>query len=136
MEVEKLAEGLWRWTGQVDGRADTSLYLESGGAVVLLDPVLPPEDRERFLHALDHDVARIGGAVHIALTSKANASRAAELAERYTATVWQPDDAGPPPAGLEAVASGRDGVVLFWIPAHATLFSGSEDARIVHGSAS
>lgn len=81
MEVEQLADGLWWWTG---GDAE-SLYVESVRAISLLDPVLPPEDRERFLRALDRDVARHGGPVHVFFSAPEKRARAGVILERYDA---------------------------------------------------
>ena len=38
-----------------------SVYYEADDAVVLIDPIVPSEDRERFLDALDRDVERANG---------------------------------------------------------------------------
>jgi hypothetical protein len=132
MDVEKLDDGLWRWTGHVDGGPEVvSLYLEVETTVVLMDPVLPLEDRERFLEALDRDVARLGGAVRIALTRETLRGRARELAERYDACIWSPGDETRPPHGVEVVRRPGGDAVLFWIPAYSTLFTGDEAVRVV-----
>jgi hypothetical protein len=119
MQVAKLADGLWRWTGRAGDAELACLYVESPRAVTLVDPILPPEDRERFLHALDRDVERHGGRVEIVCTRELDVS---ELQERYAASVH--------------AASTEDVVVLgaglAWIPAHETLFVGAAaGARIV-----
>ena len=51
MEVRELAPGLWRWTGRHDEwKQDVGcVYYERGGEVCLIDPLLPPEDTDRFL---------------------------------------------------------------------------------------
>jgi hypothetical protein len=87
VRVERLAEGLWWWTGIVEGRELGSLYVESETAISLVDPVLPPEDGERFLHALDRDVERHGGPVHVFFSSPDDAPLARGLVERYGAVV-------------------------------------------------
>lgn len=88
MDVEKLAEGLWRWTGEDHaGVTATSLYVEIPSGIVLLDPVLPREAPDEFLRALDRDVARVGGTVTIVLTSEAKRAQAGDLPERYGARV-------------------------------------------------
>ncbi|MES1246727.1 MAG: hypothetical protein ABUS54_03530, partial [Actinomycetota bacterium] len=133
-EGERRDEGLWTWTGRVEGRADAlCVYLECGSVVALLDPVVPPEDPERFLRALDRDVERFGGGVRIALTETGKSDAAAELAERYGAPVWRPGDAEPLPDGLVPLRVDAARVV-FWIEAHATLFSGEVAVRVVPGS--
>ena len=52
MELDALAPGIWRW--------DDSLYVERPDAVVLIDPVVPAGEEERFFRALDRDVERLG----------------------------------------------------------------------------
>ena len=61
MDVEQLAPGLWRWDG--------SVYVETAEAIVLIDPVVPADEPERFWRALDRDVERCGVPVHVLLTS-------------------------------------------------------------------
>jgi hypothetical protein len=88
VEVDELAKGLWRWTSRVGGDDIASFYAELPSAVVLIDPIVPPEDRDRFLDALDRDVSRHGGPVVVVLSSEAMREAAIELVERYGATVF------------------------------------------------
>ena len=90
MEVDRIADGLWRWTAfHEEWKQDVGcVYCESGDAVCLIDPLVPPEDRDRFLAALDHDVERLGMPVHILVTVYWHTRSARELAERYDAEVW------------------------------------------------
>ena len=44
MEVERLADGLWRWTVD-DARC---LYHEAPNGIVLIDPLVPDDEAERF----------------------------------------------------------------------------------------
>jgi hypothetical protein len=114
VQVERLAEGLWWWTGRLEGRGDTgSLFVESEHAISLLDPVVPPEDRARFLRALDRDVERHGGPVHVFLSSTTKREPAAELIARYEAHVKRTATVDVEP--FEAA--------MFWLPAHHTLFA-------------
>lgn len=123
MEVEKLADGLWRWTGDLaDGAVAECLYLEANGGVVLFDPVVPPEDRERFLAALDRDVERIGGSVVICLTHERHRQRCLALADRYAATIWAPGAGHGLPEGVAVVATGTNGDVTFAVPEHSARF--------------
>ena len=116
MEVSRLADGLWWWTGHLEGRGDaSSLYVESRQAVSLLDPVLPPEERRRFLRALDRDVERHGGPVHVFVSTREKRELASELIERYDAELRE----GSTP-DVEMV----DGGTMFWVPAHSALFAG------------
>ena len=151
MDVTRLAEGLWRWTaphpdwtpeeGGSDGwdREVASLYLEAPDRVVLIDPLVPSDERDRFFDALDRDVERASRPVAIVLSLYDHERSAAELVERYGAELWAPAASVPRieaavthpfapgdalPGGLEALDAGRRGEVLLWIPAHGTLFTG------------
>jgi hypothetical protein len=133
VEVTQLAPGLWRWSGIEPGSGQPvgSVYLEAPDAVVLIDPIVPPEDEERFWRALDRDVARCGLPVHVLVTAPGRARSSAVIAERYAASVWdaiRPDDMLP--GGVEARAAGADEVEL-WIPSHGALVVG--DAEITLG---
>jgi hypothetical protein len=61
--------------------------------VCLIDPLLPPEDPDRFWAALDRDVARAGGDVHVLLTVFWHGRSAAEMVARYGARLWAPSRA-------------------------------------------
>lgn len=80
MNVQKLAEGLWRWTApHPDWTPDRGgpggwdrmvgcIYFEAPDAVVLVDPLAPTEgtpDAEKFWAALDRDVQRLGRPVAV-----------------------------------------------------------------------
>ena len=62
MDVQRLADGLWRWTtfypewNAVVG----CVYYEAPDAVVLIDPLVPEDEADRFWKALDRDVKRAG----------------------------------------------------------------------------
>lgn len=144
MNVQELAPGLWRWTGfhpewkEVVG----SVYLETADAIVLIDPLVAPEDADRFWAALDRDVERNGKPVHVLVTVFWHTRNTREVAERYDARVWAPtrgraaieNRAGkvtdtfrpgdPLPGGVEALATSRAAEVVFWIPEHHTLVPG------------
>jgi glyoxylase-like metal-dependent hydrolase (beta-lactamase superfamily II) len=136
--VEELAPGLWRWTavhpewtpeqGGPEGweQAVGSVYCETGGDVVLIDPIVPADEpeRDRFWRALDRDVAR-SAATHVVLTCAWHARSSAEVAARYGAAVWAPDDGTRAlPVGVEAVDAALQGEVLLWLPSHAALVAG------------
>lgn len=95
------------------------MYYEAPDAVVLIDPLVPPEDDERFRTALDRDVERLGRPVHVLVTVFWHARSAGELVGRYGGLLGE-----PPPEGVDAVPSGRAGEVLFWIPEHGALVAG------------
>jgi hypothetical protein len=77
LELSELAPGIWHW--------DDSLYVERPDAVVLIDPVVPAGDEERFFRALDRDVERLGRPVVVLLTDASLDVGA--FVERYGADV-------------------------------------------------
>jgi len=81
VDVERLAEGLWRWTTPEGG----GVYYEAPDAVVLFDPLVPGDEEEKFLAALDGDIERLGLPVSILLTDARHERSAPFLRERYRA---------------------------------------------------
>jgi hypothetical protein len=79
VELDELAPGLWRW--------DDSLYVERPDAVVLIDPMVPAGEEERFFRALDRDVERLGLPVVVLLTDRV--LDADVFVERYGAEVFR-----------------------------------------------
>lgn len=150
MEVDQIAEGLWRWTAthpdwtpDADWPADVGcVYYEAEESVVLIDPLVPEDaaERERFLRALDRDVEKAGRPLAILITVFWHRRSAAELVERFEgATLWanraaldrlelevsNPFDVGDAlPAGIQAHDADRRDEVLFWIPEHRALVAG------------
>jgi glyoxylase-like metal-dependent hydrolase (beta-lactamase superfamily II) len=151
MQVTRLADGLWRWTalhpdwkpgyGGPDGweQVVSSVYLEAPDHVVLIDPLVPADERDRFYEALDRDVERAGLPVAITITCVSHGRSSAELRERYDADVWAPSGAAGRtsapvthpftpgerlPGELESVDIGFDDEALVWIPQHGTLVAG------------
>lgn len=154
MDALEIAPGLWRWTGlhpewtaAVGAEDDWAqevgcVYLEAEDAVVLIDPLVPPEDRERFWTALDRDLERAGRPLHILITLLWHVRSTAEIAERYPGTrVWAYEPAREVigertsytdvfalddslPGGVVPVDAHRALEVLFWIPGHRTLVAG------------
>ena len=97
MRVQELELGLWRWTAlHPDWSSDDEwgeevgcVYLETDDAVTLIDPLVPPEDAERFYGALDRDIERAGKPVHALITIFWHARSTAALADRYPGMrVW------------------------------------------------
>ena len=86
MEVEQLAPGLWRWSTVRAGSEVWCVYYETPDAILLIDPVVPA-DADRFFGALDRDVQRLGARVAIVSTSTERVADAAELAQRYGASI-------------------------------------------------
>lgn len=144
MEVSQIDEGLWRWTAyhrewkEVVG----CVYCETADGVVLIDPLVPPDEPDRFWRALDRDVERVGGDVHVLVTVFWHTRSAAAIVERYGARVWAPargrqaiarragvvTDAYRPgdtlPGAVEAFPSGRAAEVVFWLREHRSLVPG------------
>jgi glyoxylase-like metal-dependent hydrolase (beta-lactamase superfamily II) len=114
MRVAEIAPGLWRWTGEHPGWAPGApwerevgcVYHEAADAVVLVDPLVPPEDEERFWRALDRDVERVARPVVVLLTAPWHARSTDAVVARYGATVWAH------PAGRERLGRAIDAPVL------------------------
>jgi len=144
MDVQQLAEGLWRWTTfhpewkQVVG----CVYHEAADAVVLIDPLVPDDEADRFWKALDRDVKKVGKPVHVVVTVFWHTRSSREIAKRYGAAVWAPtrgraaierragavtDTYGPGdslPGGVVPYATARAAEVVFWIPKHRAVVPG------------
>jgi hypothetical protein len=111
MRVQRMAEGLWRWTAPHpewrDGagwdRTVGSVYCETPDAVVLIDPLIPDDgaDRERFWDALDRDVERLRVPVVVLLTCRWHVRGAGTVRRRYAAAVWAPPNAVDGLEGLD-----------------------------------
>ena len=142
MEVTRITPHLWRWTGYHEEWKEYvgCVYYETMDGIVLVDPLVPPEESGRFLDTLDREVA--GRPVHVLVTIFWHTRSAAELVERYGARVWAPTtsraavarragvvtDAFRPgdalPAEVEAFRTARSTEVVYWIPAQAALVPG------------
>lgn len=125
MSVVQVAPGLWRWTAPHPDWTETGdwprkvgcVYYEAPEAVVLFDPLVPPE-RERFFDALDADVARLGRPVAILLTVAWHSRSAAELTKRYDAR------RSSPLSGVVQVSFTEVEETVYWIPEHLALVVG------------
>lgn len=151
MVVERLAEGLWRWTaphpewreGEDWDRVVGSVYLEAPGAVVLFDPLVPAgSDGERFWRALDRDVDRLARPVAVLLTCRWHVRSAGAVRDRYEARVWAPSPEGAgfagvvtdavgdgewPVEGVQAFLTGMPGPedeAVYWVPGHRAIVPG------------
>jgi hypothetical protein len=125
MQVTMIHEGLWRWAVPRGRFERASAYVEHGDAILLVDPVLPPEgdDRVRFAQAIARDIERLGGPVHV-MTTRADDRRDTDALVSMTGGLaWAPGD--DPPAGVEVIATGVDGHVAIWSPAHGALMPGT-----------
>lgn len=134
MSTVELAPGLWRWSAphpdwkpgadpgssaDWDQMVGSVLY-EAPDAVVLLDPLLPVEDRDGFLGWLDGRVA--GRALSILTTTRWHRRDRELLAERYRANssrAWN-----VVPAGVEPKPMRGGGETIYWLPGVGALVFG------------
>jgi glyoxylase-like metal-dependent hydrolase (beta-lactamase superfamily II) len=134
MEVQELRPGLWRWTAPHPewehaenwGPDVASIYAELPQAIVVIDPLVPAGEDERFWSALDRDVERLGRPVHVLLTVHWHERSVAAVLDRYGATLWRPEEKGELPEGVLAeVVRGSDWVeALFYLEPHHALVTG------------
>ena len=134
MDVQELAPGLWRWTGSHPewdhaeswGPEVGSLYAELENSVVVVDPLVPMDDEERFWAALDRDVERSGRPLHVLLTVHWHERSVAAVLDRYRAKLWRPEEKGELPKGVHAeVVKGSDWMeALFFLEPHRALVVG------------
>lgn len=130
----QIVPGLYRWTaphpewnpaaapgGPDDWPREVACTLfDAPGAVVLIDPLLPDEDREAFLATLDEHVA--GRPVSVLTTIQWHRRDREELAARYAGNgerAWNAVPAGVEPRPLRGA-----GETVYWLPAVATLVFG------------
>ena len=133
----QLRPGLWCWTVA----EQVGIFLESGGAIVLIDPVLPEPksaDGERFWRALDRDVERVAAPPLVLLTTadpQAALARGADaVCGRYPGararTPATPGDGFAPgaalPGGVRACATADPRRAVMWIAEHGALAAGDE----------
>jgi len=129
MRVQEIATGLWRWTGLHPAWTPAEggpggwnqevgcYYYEAPEAIVLFDPLVPMEDRDRFFAALDDDVERAAKPVRVLLTVDDHRRSSGELAERYDGAVGQSTP------GVE-IALERWGERVYWLADHSALVFG------------
>lgn len=144
MDVARIDSGLWHWTAyHEEWREDVGcVFCETDDGVVLVDPLVPPGEEEPFWRALDRDVGRAEGGVHVLVTVFWHVRSTAALVERYSARVWAPSssraaverrsgvvtDVFRPgdqlPGSIGAFHTARRTEVVFWIPQHQALVPG------------
>jgi glyoxylase-like metal-dependent hydrolase (beta-lactamase superfamily II) len=134
MDVQELRPGLWRWTAPHPewehaenwGPDVASVYAELPQALVVIDPLVPADEDERFWSALDRDVERLGSPVHVLLTVHWHERSVAAVLDRYHATLWRPEEKGELPEGVQAeIVRGSDWVeALFYLEQHRALVAG------------
>ena len=118
MDVERIAEGLWRWAAASE---PGGVYYEAPDSIVLFDPLLPDGEEETFLRYLDRDVERLGLPVSILLTDAANERSAPFLRERYGADDRIPD-------GVEAYPVEKR--TAYFVRPHRALVVGARDSSL------
>jgi hypothetical protein len=130
----EIAPGLLRWTaphpeGDPQAVAGSSgdwalnvgsVLYELADAVVLIDPLLPSENRAEFLHWLDGQIAT--RPVSILTTIRWHRRDREELARRYSSTTSRAWNAVPP--GVRPHPLRGAGETMFWLPAAAALVAG------------
>jgi len=134
MDVQELRPGLWRWTGEHPewdhaeswGPEVASVYAELEDTIVVVDPLVPADEEERFWDALDRDVRGSGRPLHVLLTVHWHERSVAAVLERYHATLWRPEEKGELPKGVHAeVVKGSDWMeALFFLEPHHALVTG------------
>jgi glyoxylase-like metal-dependent hydrolase (beta-lactamase superfamily II) len=144
VDVLEIAPGLWRWVAYHDTwKANVGcVYVETEDGVVLIDPLVPADEAERFWQALDRDVERVGGPVHVLLTVFWHVRSTAEVVDRYGARTWAPTTARAPvarrigsvsdpfrpgdalPGGIGSHGTARRTEVVYWLPQHRALVPG------------
>jgi len=142
MDVQRLADGLWRWTAPHPNwenwpdhehwpREVGSVYYEADDATALVDPLVPAgREQLRFFQHLDADVERRGRPVVILLTADWHRRSADELAARYDARVG-----GTLPESVDEIPiEGADErQVAYFIRPHAALVVAEIFSVDVHG---
>jgi glyoxylase-like metal-dependent hydrolase (beta-lactamase superfamily II) len=134
MDVQELRPGLWRWTAahpewahaEQWGPDVASVYAELPDAVVVVDPLVPAGEEERFWSALDRDVERLGRPVYVLLTVHWHERSVEAVLERYKAILWRPEEKVELPAGVEPiVVEGADWTeAMFYLEPHRALVVG------------
>lgn len=148
MNVEQLRPGLWRWTaphpewtpeqgGPSGWERDVGcVYYEGPDAVVLIDPLVPADETERFWEALDRDVQRASRPVVVLRTVHWHQRSIDDVVARYReARAWTGESGDALPAGVEAHRVERADETLFSLAEHRTLvagdvFLGTEDGGL------
>ena len=119
MQPDELAPGLRRWTAPHPGWAaghgwnrDVAAYLvATPDATLLLDPLVPAEDEQRFWQWLDDEVERGERPVAVLLSRAGHFRSSQEIHDRYGASVYGHERARQrldPPRGFHALVPGSD----------------------------
>lgn len=126
--MQELRPGLWTWTaphpdwteeqGGPDGwdREVRSYAYDSGGCLLLFDPIAPPTLLlENLVEAKD---------VAVLHTCSWHARDTPRVVEEYGAHVYVGHEGGQLPGGVETRPAAYAQEVIFWIPAHGALVAG------------
>jgi hypothetical protein len=134
MDVQELRPALWRWTASHPewdhaeqwGPEVGSVYAELPDAVILIDPLVPEDEEEKFWSSLDRDVERGDRPVWVLLTVHWHERSVATVLDRYKATLWRPEEQRELPSGVHAeVVKGSDWVeAMFFLEPHRALVAG------------
>ena len=132
MDVQELRPGLWRWAAPhpkwrpgFDWPRDVGcIYLETRDATVLIDPLVPADEEERFWSALDRDVERRRLPVMVLLTCAWHRRSADVVAARYGARIWRSVGPLPREIEVEGFAAGEWREDVFVLAEHAALVFG------------
>jgi hypothetical protein len=133
-DITEIDERLWRWTARHPGwvagakpesPADWppevgSVTYETGGALVLIDPLIPAE--AEGLWAWLDDRAAAAERVVVVNTIKWHRRSRDEVAERYRASTSRARDALP--EGVEPIPIRRAGETMFWLAQPGALVPG------------
>jgi glyoxylase-like metal-dependent hydrolase (beta-lactamase superfamily II) len=137
---DEIRPGLWRWTAyHEEWKEDVgSLALVTAEEIVLIDPLVPEGEEDRFYAAIDGWAGRL----HVLITVFWHVRSAGEIARRTGAPVWAYSGAraaiarrvgGDPhvfrlgdelPGGVVPRPARRRSEVVFWLPQHRALVAG------------
>lgn len=134
MEPTEIVPGLFRWTaphpdwkpdatpgsGEDWGQMVGSVLFEAADTLVLIDPLIPSDDRDGFLGRLDDRVA--GRPVSVLTTIHWHSRDRETLAKRYAANTTRAWNVVP--RGVEPRPIRGGGETMYWLPSVDTLVPG------------
>jgi hypothetical protein len=136
--LDELRPGLWRWTARhpaavADPAPDSpddwgpdvgcvACAARGGGAVVVIDPLVPAGAEEAFWAEMDAVVSAHGPKVSVITTLRWHGRSRAAFVERYGASTSRAKAALP--AGVRTVPVPRGGEVMVWLEEHGALVPG------------
>lgn len=117
----ELRSGLWTWTAahpswsekEEWGPEVRSYAYDTGGCLVLFDPISPPTLLEGLIEAQE---------LAVLLTAEWHRRSADECVERFGAHIYAMDDELP--GDVEPASTGFDEEAAYWIPRHGALVVG------------